>query len=322
MSNSDPLLILPYRSYANSERLFMFGRVVKNKGIQKKRASRLAIFLDTFRRFNSAEMASIELDIQVGDSHYTVITGPEGYFKLDTPWQPPDERAEKNWMTAAIQLRNRKEQAIADIYFPSKNASFGILSDVDDTVLQTDMNSWLKLRMLYHTFFKTADQRLPMEGMPDLLNVLAKGENGNRENPFFYVSDSPWNIYDILVEFMRIQRLPKGPLLLRDYGRQIIFNRKLFDSHKIRAISHVLEMYPDLPFIMLGDTASHDADHYLHFAKKYPDRILAIYIRLTKNTPNAQRVAKLIRAHAELNAVLVKSSSEMMQDAREKGLLF
>src|SRR5688572_31226145 len=37
-------------------------------------------------------------------------------------------------------------------------------------------------------------------------------------NPFFYVSKSPHNLYSPLVEFLQHQKLPVGPLLLRDYG--------------------------------------------------------------------------------------------------------
>ena len=321
MATTRPLLIQPYRGYANSERLFLLGRVLRYKGIKKNRKGRFKIFLDTFRRFNSDEVGGIALEVQLGKNRFTVTTDREGYYRLDTPWKAMSVPTESGWLQAEIRLQNGKVKAIADIYQPVNNATFGILSDVDDTVLQTDMNSWLKLRMLYHTFFKNARQRLPMKGMPDLLNALTKGKRGNEMNPVFYVSDSPWNIYDVIVDFMKIQHLPKGPLLLRDYGRQIIFNKKLFDSHKIRTISHILETYPSLPFIMLGDTASHDADHYLHFAKKYPGRILAIYIRHTQNTSNARRVAKLIDAHSGKGAMIVNSSSEIMQHARRKGWL-
>ena len=152
--------------------------------------------------------------------------------------------------------------------------------------------------MIYTTVFKNAHQRLPMEGVPELLHEMVKGGDGQRENPVFYVSNSPWNIYDLLAQFMDIWQLPKGPILLRDYGRQIITNPKLFNSHKIETIGFILDMYPNLPFILLGDTASNDADYYLHFAEKYAGRIAAIYIRHTSNTKNARRVAALDKREA------------------------
>lgn len=101
-----------------------------------------------------------------------------------------------------------------------------------------------------------------MEGMVDLFSKFVKGGNGKRINPIFYVSNSPWNIYDLLTKFLDIQNLPEGPVLLRDYGLEYIRKRANSRGHKLDTISDILRTYPELPFIMLGDTASKDADYY------------------------------------------------------------
>ena len=31
------------------------------------------------------------------------------------------------------------------------------------------------------------------------------------------MSSSPWNIYDVIAEFMELQNIPKGPIVLRDW---------------------------------------------------------------------------------------------------------
>ncbi len=165
---------------------------------------------------------------------------------------------------------------------------------------------------------QNAAQRLPMEGVVELFQAFAKGRDGQQANPIFYVSHSPWNLYDLLEKFMELQELPKGPIFLRDYGLRPAGE---FSLHKLATMSRILEMYPHLPFIMLGDTASKDADFYIQLAERYPGRIKAIYIRLTKNNRNAKRVAELIEAKTDVNAVLVHSSQEIYAHARRLDLL-
>jgi phosphatidate phosphatase APP1 len=160
-----------------------------------------------------------------------------------------------------------------------------------------------------------------MEGIPDLLRAMEKGDDGLRENPVFYVSDSPWNIYDLLSDFMRANNLPKGPILLRDYGAHLLKKGTEETNHKLVAFRQIMGMYPDLPFVMLGDTASKDADYYLKMAEEFTDRVLAIYIRQTKDTENARRIAKLIEQHSHIEAVLIRESSEIWAHAKGRGLV-
>ena len=40
--------------------------------------------------------------------------------------------------------------------------------------------------------------------------------NGDARNPLFYVSSSPWNVYDVITQFLELQGIPHGPVMLRD----------------------------------------------------------------------------------------------------------
>ena len=325
----DPFVAVPYRGFANHERFFLQGRVLENEGIHEgKSESRLRNLFDTLRRFESDEIAGARLSIELAGAEHLITTDKEGYFTLDLPWQNPPTPPETRWLTAKVQLIDSPDAAallpeasLGEIFYPAPNASFGIISDIDDTVLQTHVTSRLKLKMIYATLFNDSHQRLPMEGVPDLLSAFEKGGDGLRENPFFYVSDSPWNIYDMLAEFLQINQLPKGPILLRDYGPHLIRPRDGQAVHKLDAFRKVLQMYPNLPFVMLGDTASKDADYYLKMAEEFAGRVLAIYIRQTRDTDNARRIAKLLSDHTGIEAVLIHSSAEIREHAIGRGLV-
>jgi phosphatidate phosphatase APP1 len=86
-------------------------------------------------------------------------------------------------------------------------------SGIDDTVIRTDTT--IMVRMFRATFLENARTRLPFPGVAALNRALQRGADGTTLNPLFYVSSSPWNMYDNLEEFLAIQHIPAGPLLLR-----------------------------------------------------------------------------------------------------------
>lgn len=323
----DPIIILPYRGYANEKRLFLKGRVLEDESYWEHQAKgELSNLMASFKRFDTDEIPYAKVSIQVAEQVFTVEADHEGYFTLDASWKMPAFDPSKRWLEAHLQLTDPKPtdnlssgfKVNGEVLLPTSASSYGVITDVDDTVLQTHVTSRLRFKMLYATFMQNAEQRLPMEGVVELFQAFAKGENGQRDNPIFYVSNSPWNLYDLLEKFMELQELPKGPIFLRDYG---IRPAGEFSQHKLATISRILDTYPNLPFIMLGDTASKDADFYIDLAKQYPDRIKAIYIRLTRNNKNARRVAELIESASGTNAVLVRSSKEIWTHAQRFGLL-
>ncbi len=326
--SDDPLVVVPYRGFASQEKFFLKGRVLENEGVfEGKSESQIRNLMDTLRRFESDEVANAKLLVELLGSEHHVTTDEEGYFTLERNWDSPLSPMENRWLAATARLVESEggllptEAAPVEILLPSENASFGIISDIDDTVLQTHVTSRFKLKMLYATLFKDSHQRLPMEGIPELLRALEKGGDQLRENPVFYVSDSPWNIYDLIVEFMALQNLPKGPILLRDYGLQMLKRNADKPIHKIESFRQIMKMYPNLPFVMLGDTASKDADYYLQMAEEFSDRVLAIYIRETRDTKNARRIEKLIESNSNIAAVRVHGSQEIWEDARRRGLV-
>ncbi len=326
LNPDDPLLILPYRGYANENRLYLRGRLLENENIfDGKSDSEIRNLLDSIKRFETDEIANAELEIKIAGQTFEVTTDREGYFTLDSLWNAPQKERENAWLEAEITLRpeyekmeNVQTRVLGEVYLPARSADYMIITDVDDTVLQTHVTSLFKLKMLYATFLKDSHERLPMEGVRELFQAFVKGGDGKKENPIFYVSNSPWNLYDLLEEFMDVQNLPKGPILLRDYG---IRPSEDFGGHKMNQISRIIETYPDLPAVLLGDTAAEDADFYIELARKYPGRVAAIYIRQTRDTKNARRIARLIEANSDIEVVLMHETAEITQHAIEKGYL-
>jgi phosphatidate phosphatase APP1 len=97
----------------------------------------------------------------------------------------------------------------------------------------------------------------------------------------FYVSNGLWNLYDLLEDFFQLNQIPGGPvLLLRNWG---VYRDEILPTqqreHKLGIIGQILDLYTDLRFILIGDSSEADPEIYHEIVHRYPDRILAVYVR-------------------------------------------
>jgi phosphatidate phosphatase APP1 len=187
---------------------------------------------------------------------------------------------------------------------------------VDDTVLVTEATSTLSL--LRKILFGNARTRLPFAGVAGFYEALHRDQN-----PIFYVSSSPWNLYDLLQDFLELNDIPSGPLLLRDWG---ISPRELLPTshgeHKLAAIEAILETYPDLPFLLIGDSGQEDPEIYREVVHEHPEQILGIYIRAV--TEGEKRRTKIEELASEVDRhgvplVLVADTLEAAKHAAGRG---
>ncbi|MEL7148361.1 MAG: phosphatase domain-containing protein, partial [Bacteroidota bacterium] len=257
IDNRDPVIIMPFGGYANQARLFTCARVLEDEGIRHHEDDhKLKNLWNSFKRFESDEIGGATVVVSWADKHVTLTTDKEGYVILDTAhgldltnWNEPTFL-----ITYQLIVKGRTiYQTNTSIHLPSPGASFGVISDVDDTILQTGVTSTLKWRVLVNVLTKHSHQRLPLEGAEVLYEQLHKGRTGNERNPFFYLSNSPWNIFDYLTAFLEKFEFPPGPLLLRDINGDFLKKSGFEKGHKYLSIVHILQMYPSLNFILIGD---------------------------------------------------------------------
>ncbi len=66
----------------------------------------------------------------------------------------------------------------------------------------------------------------------------------------------------------------------------------------MEAIRTLLSTYPDLPFVLIGDSGENDLDVYRQAVREYPGRIRSVYIREVRAEETDRRAAE-VRAIAE-----------------------
>ncbi|MCA9891176.1 MAG: DUF2183 domain-containing protein, partial [Anaerolineae bacterium] len=268
--------ITPYMGYGNREKVHLRGRAFRryNVPFATETDSRWMNLRNLVRRFVTHEFANASVRIDYAGETYETTTDDEGYIHLTV--EPPEAAETFTDATYTLQVAAADRQHTAPVLVVPDNASFAVISDIDDTILQTEVTKLLN--MIRNTLFHNALTRMPLPGVAAFYRALQRGTTEDGFNPVYYVSNGVWNMHDLLTHFFQIRGIPRGPLFLRDAGiTEDIFGVDV--DHKINAIRHLMTLHPDLPFILIGDSGEKDAMIYAEVVREFPGRIPAVYIR-------------------------------------------
>jgi phosphatidate phosphatase APP1 len=331
---ADPYEILAYRGYGNGVRAHVYGRVIEKRdiGTSSDSDSVLKNLYHTYLRADSDPFPFAGVKIGYGDNTMEMKADDEGFFG---GWlEPKSEIADDDeWHDYSVELLRTGTANVApdvmpltvkgsgEIIVPPSSARLCIISDIDDTVIQSRVSNFLQAART--VMLGNARTRLPFPGVAAFYDALRNGAGGDERNPIFFVSSSPWNIYDVITEFMDLQKIPKGPLMLRDWdiGLSALSSAR-HSEHKGATIRNILQLYPSLDVILIGDSGQHDPEIYRQVVEEFPGRVKAIYIRdVSRNAERTASVQKLadevVASHSIL--VLAEHTLDAAKHAAEHG---
>jgi phosphatidate phosphatase APP1 len=306
----DPIQIVGYRGYGTRDRALVLGRVLQDEGIRAPQAtqSRWRNLMATLRRIESDPLPFARVRARLAAAremrHEEIVADDEGFIRH---WLPASgSLAPPGWHTIDLDLADppngQPVRATAQILTPAPTATFGVVSDMDDTVLQSEVTSFLRAARM--VLLENALTRLPFPGVAAFYRALERGATGAEANPIFYVSSSPWNLYDVIDGFLEAQRIPTGPLLLRDWDFGKLTERHA--RHKGIVIREIFATYPELPFLLVGDSGQEDPEIYAEIVREHPGRVKAIYIRnVSPNPERSEHIRALAREVADAGSTLV-----------------
>jgi len=314
-----PLRISLYGGFGTLSEVSVRGRVLEERPGAAPSATDRGFdnFRRAFAQFESDEVAGVELELRAGERRVRVMTDADGYFHARLPLA---ERAAPGWfridaeVTRAPYPVSAAARAEGAVLIPEPSARFGVISDIDDTILRTHVRN--KAKMVYLTLLANALTRLSFDGTTELYRGLRQAGRGA---PFFYVSQSMWNIFPLLEHFIEHQDLPRGPLLLRDVS---LLAGRPAAPHKAQAIAELFATYPDLPFVLIGDSGERDLPLYLEVARRHPRRVASILIRNVSRARALPALRALVSEASALGcpALIFEDSRDAIAHCRELGL--
>lgn len=323
------LIIYPYRGYGSREEILLMGRVIKRPRRPSAKGENLrGDMANLTGQLFSYGVAGVSLRARLNGAEQLVISDGDGYFRFHMRLERPlRSSADALWHSLPIELLHNGRSAAGatgEFLVPPDAARFVVISDIDDTVIFTGVAN--KLKMLVRLFLRGARSRIAFPGTAALYNALHRGATGSEMNPMLYVSRGPWSIYEILDEFFNMHRIPVGPILfLREWGLNLRhpFPRRA-KGHKAAMIRRMLDLYHDLPCVLIGDSGQHDAEIYTHMAREYPGRIAGVYIRnVSRSRQRLDAIEMLAREIAAQGSslFLAADSFAMAEHMAQAGLI-
>ena len=258
--------IVPYTGYGSPGWVRILCRVVLTSGDDP--ATQRAAKVRGWRSFLSIPVDDVEVTISAGGVERRVMADRGGVIdtRLDVELTP-------GWHSITLRTDDT-EPVIAPIFIVDPKVSFGIVSDVDDTVMVTALPR--PFLAAWNTFVLDEHARRPVAGMSVLYERLARTHPGA---PVIYLSTGAWNVAPTLTRFLERNLFPPGPLLLTDWGPT---HDRWFRSgreHKRTSLERLSEDFPTLRWLLIGDDGQHDEELYGDFAESHPENALAIAIR-------------------------------------------
>ena len=273
-----------------------------------------AAAIRTVRHFLTDELPGVPLELTVADATVSATTDSDGYFRVELEPEPAQLTAP--WTDGVVELAGEyrgitgPQMSWTRVRVADPAARFGVISDVDDTILETGVQR--VGHMIRQTFTGSALTRTPFPGAAELYRDLAA-----EVNPVFYVSSSPWNLHSFLTAFLEHRDFPEGPVLLRD-----LLGTAEGREQKHARIREVLDLHPDLRFVLIGDSGEKDPEIYADIVRAYPGRILATFIREVRLDPDDGRVERVTSAwNDDVPFVLAADTDAVRRHAADLGLL-
>jgi phosphatidate phosphatase APP1 len=323
----DPIQLVVYRSFGTGDALHIRGRVVERKAIEgtTEETPTWRNILNTWHRLESDEIPGATIRARIGGRSWETTSDGEGYFVFDLD---PAEPFGPGWHDVRLELVSTPVGVAAQrtvpvpVLVPAADAEFAVVSDIDDTVIRSRATQLIE--QIAILFRKGAGTRTPFAGVPALYRALARGPDDRGVNPIFYVSRSGWNLYDLFDEFLDLHGIPAGPLFLSDL--RIIEDASTVVSgrhHKFESIDMLVRTYPELPFVLIGDSGQEDPELYRQITRAHAGRVRAIYIHdvsADDRDEEVDRIADELRA-AGVPFARVADSGAAARHAADIGII-
>ncbi|MDC6390706.1 DUF2183 domain-containing protein [Maribacter sp. PR1] len=327
----DKLQIIAFNGYGTKNRFYVRGRALEDENIDLGNKGAFRLLVNTWKRFETDEIRNTPIKILFEDNKALEgKTDDEGYYRINENIKNLSLYMNgEGWVkfeTSFLDTNLKREilnqnRFPGEMLIPGDKARFGVISDIDDTILHTGVVSSLKWKVILNTIFKRATNRKPLEGAADFYHQLHRGKAGNEANPIFYVSHSPWNLYRYLELFLTTNDFPKGPILLRSMSS---FRRRYQSDdkpQKQKEIINIFNTYPELSFILIGDSGERDADIYIEISNMFPNRVKAIYLRSVSHVRRMTRVSNLFVGFKSIPFLMVKKTEQAIEHARKHGFI-
>ncbi|MDI2037049.1 App1 family protein [Paenarthrobacter nitroguajacolicus] len=261
--------VIPYTGYGSTSWVRVLARVVRSDPRDAAgHANPLQESMRGWRNFTSAPVAHAKVKVTINGEVHDVVADRGGVVDARIPVV-----LDAGWHTITLQSGNSRTVE-APMEIVADDADFGVVSDIDDTVMVTALPR--PFLAAWNTFVLNEHARTPTPGMAVLYERIARTAP---TAPVLYLSTGAWNVAPTLSRFLSRNLYPAGPKLLTDWGPTPDRWFRSGQEHKRTSLERLAEEFPKIKWLLVGDDGQHDEAIYSEFAQRHPENVRAIAIR-------------------------------------------
>lgn len=259
--------VMAFPGYGSAEWVRVLGRVLIVPPVKPVETGEYAS-VRGWRSFASVPVGFAQVTVTIGGASHEVVADRGGVIDTVLP-----ARLEPGWQTLQATVEGG-EPVEMRVFVVGPDVRFGVVSDVDDTVMVTALPR--PLLAAWNSFVVDEHARQPVPGMAVLLERIARENPGA---PVVYLSTGAWNVAPTLIRFLRRHLFPPGSFLLTDWGPTHDRWFRSGKAHKASNLRRLAREFPDVKWLLIGDDGQHDDQLYTAFAIEHPDNVAAVAIR-------------------------------------------
>jgi len=259
--------IVPYSGYGAPGWARVLGRVLLTRKIAGTSSDRYQN-IRGWRSFLSIPVYDVDVVVTVDGIEHSVRAGRGGVLDVRVPVD-----LEPGWHSLSLRTEG-SETVTAPLFIVDPAVKFGIVSDIDDTVMVTALPR--PFLAAWNTFVLNEHARRPVPGMPVLYERLMKAHPGA---PIIYLSTGAWNVAPTLSRFIERNMYPSGSMLLTDWGPTHDRWFRSGQQHKRSSLERLSTEFPAMKWLLVGDDGQHDEALYGEFAENHPENVAGVAIR-------------------------------------------
>jgi phosphatidate phosphatase APP1 len=283
----EEIAIAVHQAYGTREGFTIEGRVAERHGERESRVSDswLVNLWRSLRSLRLEEREGTPLLLMFGSRTWELRTDDEGYFALHGETPP---QVQPGWNPVRVEVTGGAARTDAPLLIVPDQETLGVISDVDDTVIVSEVQD--RSRLLAHTLLENHLQRQPVPGMAELYRALVARNTLPEAAPVIYLTASPRQLLPAIRAFLEQNGFPPGPIVARKItdgaGGDPLFDQ---ERYKVERIEQILAELPAARFVLVGDDGERDPEAYQTIRDRHPERIEAVYIR--RVSPDQNRPA-------------------------------
>ena len=171
------------------------------------------------------------------------------------------QHSSHGWLSCQARVEDSQAEGRIRLIPPQ---GLSVVSDIDDTIKITEIPAGKEV-VLRNTFFR---EFVAAPKMAEMYNGFARGV------AFHYVSGGPWQLYEILTQFLFGAGFPEGAFHMKNVRKNLLEPDTWRDlwtlfingseeatvKQKIQQISQLMTHFPQRQFVLIGDSGEKDPE--------------------------------------------------------------